>query len=338
MNVLENLISDLREKRLWPIAAALIVAIIAVPLLLSGAGNSSVPVAQVPGAGAASAPVPSLPAVSVTGTPSNARLTGSKRDPFSQQVKPSTGTTTPGSSTGGATTSSRAGSPAPSSPSSSASTSKSTTSTTKTTSTTSTPTSTSTTPASTTPAAKYNYFQVGLVYGGTGSVPQTLANPARLTPLPKASDPLIVYLGVMNDHKTALFLLSADVHVTGKGKCLPSRSNCQLLELQSGEADLFKAVRASGTTTFTLSLTSVKTFSTASASVAAAAHERVSKAGSKIVARATKRSIALHGLTYSKQSGTLSIHLTLASLKHLVRRMGIEAALGVTLQPIPAGS
>ncbi|MDQ6777683.1 MAG: hypothetical protein M3071_16055, partial [Actinomycetota bacterium] len=87
MNVIQSLIADLREKRLWPIAVALLVALVAVPVLLSGGSNASPPVASVPPAGASSAAVPALPAVSVTATPSHARLTGRRRDPFTQQVK-----------------------------------------------------------------------------------------------------------------------------------------------------------------------------------------------------------------------------------------------------------
>ena len=330
MNTVRNLISELREKRLWPVAAALIIALVAVPVLLSSSGKT-VAVSPTPVTGSASTPTPALPAVSVTTTPSDARLTGPERDPFSQQVKASSGTT--GSSTG---TSSTAATGSSSSTGSSGSTSSGGTGAATTTTATST-TTTSTTTSVTEPPVKYLYFEVSVVYGGSGSVPRTLDNVTRLTPLPRASDPLIVYLGVEKDKKTAMFLVSQIVHPTGQGKCLPNRSDCQFLDMKAGEADLFKVVRPSGTVEFTVSLTAVKTVSTTSP-IAAAAYARESKGGSKIIARATAQSIALHALIYSRQTGTLSVHLSRRSFDHLLSTLGAPAALGVTLQPFPAGS
>jgi hypothetical protein len=60
MNDVRNLISELREKRLWPVAAALIVALIAVPLLLSSS-SKPVAVAQVPAAIGSARPRPRCP-------------------------------------------------------------------------------------------------------------------------------------------------------------------------------------------------------------------------------------------------------------------------------------
>jgi hypothetical protein len=97
-------------------------------------------------------------------------------------------------------------------------------------------------------------------------------------------------------------------------------------------------VRPSGTVEFTVSLTAVKTVSTTSPIAAAAAYARESKGGSKIIARATAQSIALHALIYSRQTGTLSVHLSRRSFDHLLSTLGAPAALGVTLQPFPAGS
>jgi len=321
MNFARQLISELREKRLWPIAAALILALIAVPLLLS---SSSTPVAAAPvPAAIGSAPAPALPAVSVTTTPSDARLTGRERNPFTQQVKPSS--TTAGTRTGTAATSSGGGSSAKSTPGASTTTPVAST----TTPASKPPTTTSTTPVAKQPALKYRYFEVNVVYGGPGFVPVTLDNLRRLTPLPKASDPLIVYLGIAKDRKTAVFLVSDIAHPTGQGRCLPSRSDCHFLELKAGQADLFKVVRPTGTDEFTLSMTAVKHLWTTSPAVAAAARARESEVGRKLVARAT----ALHAIVYSKQTGTLTLHLSRKSVTRLPRTQGPQAAPGVSLQP-----
>jgi hypothetical protein len=323
MTIVQNLITELREKRLWPVAVALILALIAVPVVLSSSGGT---VAAAPAPAAiGSAAAPAVPAVSVTTTPSNARLTGPERNPFAQQVKPSSDTAGAGTGTAptssGAPTSSSVGSSAKSTPVS-----------------TTTPaskpaTTTPTTPVAAQPAVKYLYFEVDLVYDRTGAVPQTRDNIARLTPLPRASNPMIVYLGVEKDKRTALFLVSQNVRPTGKGKCLPTRSDCQFLALKAGQADLFKVIGASGTEEFTISLTAVKTLSTTSRKVAAAAWARESKAGAKILARETGHSIA-HMLVYAKQAGTLSLHhLSRKSVTRPLPTQGPVRALGVTLQP-----
>ena len=47
MSFLKGILDDLREKRLWPFALALVVALIAVPTLLAKSTKSQ-PLAQVP--------------------------------------------------------------------------------------------------------------------------------------------------------------------------------------------------------------------------------------------------------------------------------------------------
>ena len=65
MNILNGIVNDLREKKLWPIALVLLAALVAVPVLLSKS-SSSTPEAQVPVTGAATPSAPALPAVSVS--------------------------------------------------------------------------------------------------------------------------------------------------------------------------------------------------------------------------------------------------------------------------------
>jgi hypothetical protein len=341
MNVIQNLISELREKRLWPVAAALIVALVAVPVLLSSSSKPA-PVVQAPVAsGSAVAPVPALPAVSVTTTPSNARLTGPERDPFTQQAKASsgaTGSTAAAATSGSGTSAASAGTSSSSGPSdatnpndvappfnsvnpSSKSTSTNTKSTTK--------------PAAAKPTT-YSYYDINLVYDRVGSVPSTRDELPRLAPLPNADDPLAVYYGVENDHKTAVFLLSRIVApVRGEGKCAPSRSDCVFLDLKAGQAELFEVVRPSGTSEFTLTLTDLKTLTTTSAAKAKQARAIESKAGRKIVARAGRQSIALRMFVYSEQTGTLSrVQVSKRLIGRSIRVLGVQAILGPILEPL----
>src|SRR6202035_4133077 len=78
MTLLRQIWQDLRSKRLWPVAAVLLVAIVAVPVVLSG--SSSAPTVAPP---RAPAPVANgLPAVSDTALPASSAPTGSARNPF----------------------------------------------------------------------------------------------------------------------------------------------------------------------------------------------------------------------------------------------------------------
>ncbi len=61
----------------------------------------------------------------------------------------------------------------------------------------------------------------------------------RLDPLPDAENPSIIYLGVLEDGKTAVFLLDADVTPQGDGKCRPTPTDCQRLYLREGETEFF---------------------------------------------------------------------------------------------------
>ena len=51
MNTLKGIVTDLRQRRLWPVALALVLALVAIPVLLHKKANST-PVAQLPATGA----------------------------------------------------------------------------------------------------------------------------------------------------------------------------------------------------------------------------------------------------------------------------------------------
>ena len=328
ISAVQNLVSELREKRLWPVAAALIVALIAVPLILNSSSKPAA-VAQVPAIPSTGVPVPALPAVNVTTTPSNARLTGAERNPFTQQVKASSGTGSTAGSSSSAAKSSGGGS---SSGNGSSSGSGSSTSSSKT----STSTTTTSTVTPVTQTTKYFYFDVNVVFDHVGSVPRTIHNLARLSPLPNATDPLVVFLGIENDAKTAVFLLSQTVDPTGQGKCLPSRADCQLLYMKAGQAELFKVLRPSGMQEFTLSLTGVDKVWTTSSTAAKLAHARESSAGRQILSRSLRRAPGLQALGYSNDTVVLVVHV--ARLTSRTPGSGLHVQRGVTVQPLSASS
>ena len=58
----------------------------------------------------------------------------------------------------------------------------------------------------------------------------------RLVFLPGDSRPLVAFVGVSEDSKRAMFVVSHDVSaVRGDGKCFPRRSACNYLELKPGD-------------------------------------------------------------------------------------------------------
>ncbi|MEA2224295.1 MAG: hypothetical protein QOH83_2671 [Solirubrobacteraceae bacterium] len=114
MNFARALIRELVDKRLWPIAVVLLVALLAVPVMLSRgdddpASDDAPPVADASaGAGATK-----VPAVTITGPPSVRSRPGQVRDPFRRTPVKLATATTPSSaaSAGGGTAAPSAAAP-----------------------------------------------------------------------------------------------------------------------------------------------------------------------------------------------------------------------------------
>ena len=50
---------------------------------------------------------------------------------------------------------------------------------------------------------------------------------------------MLIYLGVLNDKKTAVFLLDSGVIAEGDGECKPSRAQCETIQIREGETEFF---------------------------------------------------------------------------------------------------
>jgi hypothetical protein len=70
----------------------------------------------------------------------------------------------------------------------------------------------------------------------------------RLTVLPNEETPLLVYRGVEEGGKVAVFELTGSVTAQGDGGCEPSPEDCQILRLREGETE-FITVTDTGTET-----------------------------------------------------------------------------------------
>ena len=81
-------------------------------------------------------------------------------------------------------------------------------------------------------------YSIDVRFGSSsdGELPrQTLQ---RNEALPDENDPVLVYLGVKNGGKTAVFMLSEGLKPTGDGVCTP-KDTCETIELQAGETEFF---------------------------------------------------------------------------------------------------
>ena len=273
MRPLRNVLNELVERRLWPVALLLVLALVAVPLLLSKSASSSdagTPASttptEAPAAVASAARKPGdtppggEPVVSVAQAEEpDAPLRGHAKDPFRQQhvVQPASGTVTASagaaSAPGGGTTT-----PAPSGGGTGGSGGQ--------------------TPPS--PAPTYAYASVDVRFGHAGHKLRKIEDVPRLTPLPNANHPIVVFLGMRRDHATAVFLVSTDVHVQGVGQCVPSRKDCEAIELREGDVALLDYTQADGTVEqYELDLDRVTLHQTTSQALAQQAYARSSRRG-----------------------------------------------------------
>ncbi len=265
MTFLRNIWADLVEKRLWPVALALLVGIVAVPVMLAKSSEGTVandPTA--PGAVANNAVVAKADkaialntAVAATARRNRA---GTPRNPFKQLfVVKDTATTTGGTTdTTGSSTPSSGGTPTNSG-------------------------------GTTTPKPKTtttDVYRVNLRFGQAGGM-HTIKNIARLTPLPSATNPFFVFLGVKNDGHTAVFLVSSDAKATGDGTCKPSSSDCETIEMGAGDTEFFDLTTDSGVVQFQMDVISIA-HTTVTREVAKAAHARASRIGSGMLQEARK--------------------------------------------------
>ncbi len=300
---LKNVVTDLVEKKLWPVAVLLVAALVALPLTLGRTGDAGVvagvPVAQP--AGDEKAQV-----ATYTGVDSTRTRDGDVRDPFvgpgeinkpAEETVP-TAPTGPlpsvGAPSGGDTVS--VGGPSIDVPSGSV------------------PGlddvgvvpvgGSDAAPATKTPTDAKAAYTVDLRFGQDGRT-SGRTDVARLTPLPSADDPFFVFMGVLADGKTATFLVSSDAQATGDAKCLPSAASCERIEMQAGETEFFDVVTPDGKTKqYQLDVVRVQRERKATASAAAAARSREDASGRRVLRRAVEtEQVDVSDLAYSEDLG-----------------------------------
>jgi hypothetical protein len=144
---------------------------------------------------------------------------------------------------------------------------------------------TTSTPTNTTTKKTFYTYTADVRFGKVGSVKSMTLE--RFRALPSSDNPIVIFMGVKTDGKTAVYMVSSQATTTGDGRCEPSDSSCLFLYMKKGEEQTIEAVDATGgITTYQLELRAihVKTLDDSSAAPKAGA----SKAGPR--ARASLRS------------------------------------------------
>jgi len=225
--VLLDIWNDLREKRLWPVAVALLIGLVAVPFLLAKPAEEAQPAPLASNPEPAPATAQLLPADLEAAKPLLQTSTLSEfdsKDPFKplralEKIENAAGvatTTGDDASAGSTDTAATGGDPGGTTDGGDTG-----------------GTGESTPPPVTEEKTVYTYQAVVQLGTPDGSRRRTLN---RLGILPNASNPMLVFLGVSaGDRDEAVFLVDSTVSQAGEGRCKPSVGTCSFLYLKTSD-------------------------------------------------------------------------------------------------------
>lgn len=257
---------DLREKRLWPVAVGLLAAIVAVPVVLFKPASDAVPEAIAP---PKANTADTLPVVAVEAGP----IQGSRLEAFSEKnpFRPmkDLAKSAAGGSSNAPTTASTAGSGSTSGSAkgktSTASSSKASTPGGGSTSSNSggsggspaTPSSGGGTPA--TPSAQWFHYTANFTFGEPGS-PKKFKSASSFTLLPDDKKASIMFVGVTDDGKSAVFFISdPGFQAEGEGKCNATGAACRYVTLKLSDTSNEENFTAlDGSVSYDLQLTGIQ--------------------------------------------------------------------------------
>jgi len=256
MTVVRNMFKELVERKLWPVAVLLIVALVAVPVLLTKKAPTDLvtpPTGPLPYSSGTA-----LPAIAVKSTPGNTKLAGNGHNPFAPQHVATTSTTTTATTASASTTASTTAStgaiggsgtvstnvgggttpsaPAPSTPVTSPA-----------------PTPTAPAPSSPKPAptgltATQSYHVSLALTNADGSL-NTIDPLERLSILPGKQQPMLLELGVLQGGNRVLFVVEPGTVVSGAGACTPGPIDCEILSLAPGQTEGLSKQSSTGSST-----------------------------------------------------------------------------------------
>jgi hypothetical protein len=133
----------------------------------------------------------------------------------------------------------------------------------------------------------YPLYTLTVRFGSSESGELPTQKVRKLEALPDDEEPLLVYLGVQDGGKTAVFMVDAGVIAQGDGSCQPDPQTCETLHLRAGDTEFFDVTDEEGNTTaqYQLDLLDIKHKTTASAAVA----RKASKGGRKALRRLNRK-------------------------------------------------
>jgi hypothetical protein len=163
------------------------------------------------------------------------------------------------------------------------------------------------------PAKTYPLYSIKVRFGPVDAA-QKAKTVERLAVLPNADAPVLVYRGVEEGGKIAVFELTGSVTAEGDGGCEPSPEDCQVLRLREGETE-FITVNDTGTETdaqYQLEVVKIHTSKTASKSELT----KASAAGRKVLSKLGRKTrYSFDGETGTLRKGkSLSLSARRASL------------------------
>lgn len=134
----------------------------------------------------------------------------------------------------------------------------------------------------------------------------------RQQPLPSATQPLIVFRGVVAGGKSATFTLVGEAILRGSAVCLPSASQCQAIDLKEGDAEELEYVPLGGTSiTYELHVVKIEAIKAKAGRAAKAAKIAGVADGSGVESKAGLQIlreyglIAVPGLRYARDGSVL---------------------------------
>ncbi|MDQ3677794.1 MAG: hypothetical protein M3401_13510 [Actinomycetota bacterium] len=231
MSFARNTLRDLVEKRLWPVALLMVVAIAAITIIggggsRAGAGEETLPIAPGGAANASSA-------VQLLGPPSVRKRAGKVVDPFRRSPQAAPGTESSSTSTAAGATSdeSSGGSPGGTTGGTSSDPGKSDGSSDK----------EGSTVDKAGPSA-YDLTKVADVrFGKRGATLKRIRNLAPLSELPSGDSAIVMFAGALKDRSVARFIIVASAgETTGTGECKTRNDRCVSIDMQAGDQQLFR--------------------------------------------------------------------------------------------------
>jgi hypothetical protein len=230
-----DVVYDLRNRGLLPVVALLLVAIVAIPIVISRGGSSSAPIADPAALEEAAANAPEAQAAVIAYQHGLRKYQDrlnklSSKDPFIQKFAPKvTGTSDSASASAAGGGGAAVGT---------GSTEISDTTGTGTTDVGSPPKKKKKGKKKKTTTTKYYTWQADVLVGEASAALTPIDGLATLAPLPSATAPVLIYLGTNNFGRSALFLVSSQVtSLSGPGICVPSPDDCGLLALSPGQTE-----------------------------------------------------------------------------------------------------